>query len=605
MVKEIQKLPTEATALRQAVALESISRTLDPDGEKGSGVRDVSVDGISVVDEDGRANIEINERFKEVIKSIDILTAVSKGQIWDSEQVECEGHSQLPTGGEFGNIDEAYGKTEQESTEGRQLLDWGNWRPSVLKGTGVFENNGITLTAIENDCYTNYNTTALKIPVTPGEVITLSWDADSNSPGFVYIFPNADTAGMVNANNDVSKKVSYRVGDGVSFITFRFGVLQAGTTIKYSNIMIEKGLIAHPWEPYTGGIPSPNPDYPQEIKSVEEIHIRKTGRNFVPNNWIQGMRNLTNGKTVIQNDYWVSLNDRIHCPFQEYKLSATIANKVCVLYYDKDGNYLGYQQPMKYSNKVGVEKLSGAEYLSITFNVDGAAIPITPANMEEYELQLLLGDSFDPYEPYYEETRTITPPRPLNAIGEDRDICDVVEGVWKYQTAELVDTKALSLQSVNSYGIANFSIPDIADGKANEVIGKGGIAFVCDYFSLSADLIAQTTLPGMLRNSSGKSYVRFYASEVPTLQKANEWLEEHRPKTVYVLAQPVTEPISPSDLSYLRDLTLLPEENLFITDNHGRDVSYLMSNIIKLNNGGGDFSIDENDLDNMLKEVFG
>lgn len=28
--------------------------------------------------------------------------------------------------------------------------------------------------------------------------------------------------------------------------------------------------MAHEWEPYTGGAPSPSPDYPQEIKSVED-----------------------------------------------------------------------------------------------------------------------------------------------------------------------------------------------------------------------------------------------------------------------------------------------------------------------------------------------
>ena len=33
--------------------------------------------------------------------------------------------------------------------------------------------------------------------------------------------------------------------------------------------MLEKGDTAHAWEPYTGGAPSPSPDYPQEIKSVE------------------------------------------------------------------------------------------------------------------------------------------------------------------------------------------------------------------------------------------------------------------------------------------------------------------------------------------------
>lgn len=43
-----------------------------------------------------------------------------------------------------------------------------------------------------------------------------------------------------------------------------------GKTYDISNILIqiEKGSVATSYEPYTGGIPSPNPSYPQEIKSV-------------------------------------------------------------------------------------------------------------------------------------------------------------------------------------------------------------------------------------------------------------------------------------------------------------------------------------------------
>lgn len=47
-------------------------------------------------------------------------------------------------------------------------------------------------------------------------------------------------------------------------------VVTKGETYDVSNILIqiEKGSVATSYEPYTGGIPSPNPSYPQEIKSV-------------------------------------------------------------------------------------------------------------------------------------------------------------------------------------------------------------------------------------------------------------------------------------------------------------------------------------------------
>ena len=34
------------------------------------------------------------------------------------------------------------------------------------------------------------------------------------------------------------------------------------------NVMFNAGSTPLPWEPYTGGLPSPSPDYPQEIESV-------------------------------------------------------------------------------------------------------------------------------------------------------------------------------------------------------------------------------------------------------------------------------------------------------------------------------------------------
>lgn len=43
---------------------------------------------------------------------------------------------------------------------------------------------------------------------------------------------------------------------------------------------IEKGSEAHNFEPYIGGIPSPNPDYPQKIKSVVNPTVKVCGKNL-------------------------------------------------------------------------------------------------------------------------------------------------------------------------------------------------------------------------------------------------------------------------------------------------------------------------------------
>ena len=49
------------------------------------------------------------------------------------------------------------------------------------------------------------------------------------------------------------------------------------TTIK--GLMVSIGDKVIPWEPYTGGQPSPSPDYPQEIKSVVNPIVKVTNED--------------------------------------------------------------------------------------------------------------------------------------------------------------------------------------------------------------------------------------------------------------------------------------------------------------------------------------
>lgn len=138
---------------------------------------------------------------------------------------------------------------------GKNLLNYNAWKGTPIKrGTAIYENNGITLTATENDCYSgmgnNFPDNA-KIKVSEGETLTLSWEQiENNKEGYIYIFGNGIASNSVNINNRKSKKLSYTVPSGVTFITFRFGVAATGDTISYKNIQIEKGSEATSYEPY-------------------------------------------------------------------------------------------------------------------------------------------------------------------------------------------------------------------------------------------------------------------------------------------------------------------------------------------------------------------
>ena len=53
----------------------------------------------------------------------------------------------------------------------------------------------------------------------------------------------------------------------------------------FSGLMLNEETTTKPWEPYTGGNPSPSPEYPQEIESVGqdgEIGVEVLGKNLIP-----------------------------------------------------------------------------------------------------------------------------------------------------------------------------------------------------------------------------------------------------------------------------------------------------------------------------------
>ena len=54
----------------------------------------------------------------------------------------------------------------------------------------------------------------------------------------------------------------------------------AGNSIEFSNVMLRESTTDSTYEPYTGGVASPNPDYPQEIKALDKVSVKTTGKNI-------------------------------------------------------------------------------------------------------------------------------------------------------------------------------------------------------------------------------------------------------------------------------------------------------------------------------------
>lgn len=157
-----------------------------------------------------------------------------------------------------------YGKSTQKKTTGAQLLN--------LKDEYIIVRDGVTIKVLDNGC--------LFVDGTPQDTYTSMYDSIlSLSAGDYYFFGGNDTAGTVYGQITISKPdgTSYYVTDGKVTIDgtekeIKFTIQNGNNTERIDHYtlytMLNAGSTPLPWESYTGGRPSPSPDYPQEIESV-------------------------------------------------------------------------------------------------------------------------------------------------------------------------------------------------------------------------------------------------------------------------------------------------------------------------------------------------
>lgn len=137
---------------------------------------------------------------------------------------------------------------------GKNLFNYNAWKSvTANNGTVSWGDDGVVkLTATGEDCYTAYANVpeAARIPVEAGDVFTLSWETDAvNGQAQVLVLPEGKAADFKTADAS-SKKLTYTVPRGYSYIVIRLGVKTAGVTLKYWNIQVEKGDTATEYVAY-------------------------------------------------------------------------------------------------------------------------------------------------------------------------------------------------------------------------------------------------------------------------------------------------------------------------------------------------------------------
>ena len=134
----------------------------------------------------------------------------------------------------------------------------------------------------------------------PAGTYTFSWQYSGTSTD-TRIQPRigSSTVATLYANSETSHTVTAS-GDITSVYVYIGGSLPDGVTAEFTHFQIESGSRVSSYEPYVGGIPAPNPDYPQDIQVVTgEQTVEASGKNLWGN--ISSYSRSTNGIDFVTN----------------------------------------------------------------------------------------------------------------------------------------------------------------------------------------------------------------------------------------------------------------------------------------------------------------
>ena len=296
-----------------------------------------------------------------------------------------------------------YGRSSQFTTTGKNLAHGKNEK--------YYINTSVNL------CGFNNNDIGMAIDVSNLTNVTISTRSiqDRYRIGCVDTVPtDAKTVTCYNGRNKDGTKDSYTID------TKDYNYLIVNAT-KLEDIQVEKGSEATSYEPYTGGIPSPSPDYPQEIKRVVNPVVKVCGKNLIPTNCGQ---NITALRYDAQYNRWAfdalkpvgMVNLRIIDPETAHYFLSAGTYTITLVSFENVENVTISAVNADWKTLASVTPGRPSKTFSVDANtIVGCYFVPKDVNATGYlQVQLELGTTATSYEPYTEQSVQL--PYTLNAI---------------------------------------------------------------------------------------------------------------------------------------------------------------------------------------------
>ena len=448
------------------------------------------------------------------------------------------------------------GKTEQVQTTGAQLFEASRYEGVTKNGVTVTVKDGvITATGTtETDIWIQLYVTAeeYKKLFKPGEKIYIKTQksSDCNYDFGIYGSFGSPALGTIREGNSGAALPTELPANDTSF--YFFLDIKKGSALKGSI----KPIVYHngngTWEPYTGGKPSPSPEYPQEIKNSGkwneetqkyEVDVKITGKNLFDMNKFIDTCNFTKNedgtfridKYVERYDCFIPANTILSIEVLKVEDSSGAA-ALELFYEDGKSMYIGF-------SLVGVK--------TFLIQKDVAYIKVLAYRKHEYKyIQLEKGRTATPYEPYKEQTLTLTSDRPITKWDKLVEQGGQIGWLYAGVVIDRFDGQSNKISIANKQGnVQNFSIrfENVANGNGNSDI------FVDKYRAVQLSYTKAEY--GICCNwNDGVKYFSAPNENVATVDEFKAWLIENPLKIAYETTNPEFIPLPQSEQNAIRAL---------------------------------------------------
>lgn len=327
------------------------------------------------------------------------------------------------------------GKTEQVQTTGAQLFD----KNSVVNGV-IIADGSVTDNA-------PLYVTSDYIPVKPSVMYACTGTGSKRLKFFDIDKQPVQKINFEDAN--VEQGGTFTTGETTRFI--RLSLLRE----KLDSIMLNEGSKSISYEPYTGGKPSPSQEYQQEIKNVGkwneetqkyEVDVKVSNKNLFD------LKRIKNGFVKSTGNSFDIVEDNMY-PKSIY-LDIIIPLKA-----GQTLNISGVEQD---ACRIRVKHDTGNYYLKYTANKDTEIIICFYGGLTDENKKTILieiSDTPTNYEPYKEQTLTLTSDRPITKWDKLVEQGGQIGWLYKSKVYDGFDGKNNRIELGNKVGnVRHFSV---------------------------------------------------------------------------------------------------------------------------------------------------